>query len=384
MTRGRVVLAINSAWNIANFRAGLVRAMQADGWEVVAMAPRDEHVARVEALGCRFVELPMRADGTNPFADLRLLDRFKRALRELAPDAFLGYTIKPNVYGSLAAQGLGIPVINNIAGLGTAFIRRSWLTAVARTLYRRALRRSHRVLFQNEDDRKYFVDTGLVAAERSARVPGSGVDLQAFRFADLPPVDGDHPLTFLFVGRLLRDKGVRELVAASRQLRAKGVHARFQLLGFVDSANRTAIGADEVAGWEAEGLVQYLGSTADVRPMLRAAHCVVLPSYREGVPRTLLEAAAMGRPLIASDAVGCRDAVDDGRNGYLARTADADDLARQCLRFAALSGEERAAMGRASREKVEREFDERIVIDTYLTLLRRLEGRQSTTQHLRA
>lgn len=364
---GKVVLAINAAWNIANFRAGLVRGLQADGWQVVAMAPRDEHVPRVEALGCRFVEVPMRAAGTNPWHDWRLLRRYRTALAAERPDAFLGFTIKPNVWGSLAAQRLGIPVVNNIAGLGTAFVRRHWLTAVARLLYRCALRRSHAVLFQNEDDRRYFVDTGLVDAARAGRVPGSGVDLA--HFAPLPLPAGA-PLRLLFVGRLLRDKGVRELAQAARLLKSRQVPVRVALLGFADTANRSAVSRAELQSWQDEGLVDWLGSADDVRPHIAAAHAVVLPSYREGVPRSLLEAAAMGRPVIASDAVGCRDAVDDGVSGLLARVGDAADLADQIARLAAMSDAARAAMGAAGRAKVEREFDERKVIDIYCRLLR--------------
>jgi glycosyltransferase involved in cell wall biosynthesis len=372
---GKVVLATNAAWNIANFRAGLVRSLQADGWEVVAMAPRDDHVPRVEALGCRFVELPMLGSGTNPREDVRLYRRFKVALTAERPAAFLGFTIKPNVWGSLAAHKLGIPVINNIAGLGTAFIRTSWLTGIARILYRWALRDAHRVLFQNEDDRRYFVDSGLVDRARSARIPGSGVDVDAFVPAPLPQRARGEALRLLFIGRLLRDKGLIELAQAARLLKTQGVPVGIDLLGFLETDNRSAISRAELDSWQDEGLLRFLGSTDDVRPYIAAADAVVLPSYREGVPRTLLEAAAMGRPLIASDAVGCRDAVDDGINGLVARTRDAAHLATQIARFIALDEPARQAMGQASRAKVEREFDERIVVETYRGLLRDLAAR---------
>lgn len=374
MTR-KIVLATNAAWNIANFRGGLIRGLQADGWEVVAMAPRDDHVPRVEALGCRFVELPMHGSGTNPREDMRLYRRFKVALAAERPAAFLGFTIKPNVWGSLAAQRLGIPVINNIAGLGTAFIRTNWLTGIARILYRWGLRRSHTVLFQNEDDRRYFVDSGLVDRARSARVPGSGVDLEKFSPAPMPVRAPGEPLRLLFIGRLLRDKGLVELAQAARLLKAQGIQIDIDLLGFLEADNHSAIGRAELDRWQAEGLLRFVGSTDDVRPYIAAVDAVILPSYREGVPRTLLEAAAMGRPLIASDAVGCRDAVDEGINGFIARTRDATDLALQIARFAALDTHARQAMGRAGRAKVEREFDERLVVDTYRGLLRAIAAR---------
>lgn len=371
MTR-KIFLSVNSAWNIVNFRSGLIRALQCDGWEVVTAAPPDEYVDHVRALGCRFIPLAMDNGGTDPRRDVSLYWRFRRILRQERPDVFLGFTIKPNVYGSLAAHSLGIPVVNNIAGLGTAFIRKNWLTVVARWLYRVALRKSHRVLFQNEDDRRYFIEGGLLKAAQTDHIPGSGIDLTAFAESPLPPNAVDDVIHFLFVGRVLRDKGVLEYVEAARQTRAAGVAAVFSILGPVDAQNRTALSRADVDQWVKEGSVRYLGVTDDVRPHIEAAHCVVLPSYREGVPRTLLEAASMGRPLIATDAPGCRDVVDDGANGFLVNVRDGPDLADKCMRFAALSADERARMGHASRAKAVREFDERLVVQKYLQCLHAL------------
>ncbi len=371
MTR-KALLSVNSAWNIVNFRSGLIRALQADGWDVVTAAPPDEHVDRLLALGCRFIALPMDNGGTDPIRDVSLYWRFRRILRDERPDVFLGFTIKPNVYGSLAANSLGIPTINNIAGLGTAFIRKSWVTLVARWLYRLALRKSHRILFQNEDDRRYFIESGILDAARTDRVPGSGVDLTAFAQSALPPLGSGGTLRFLFIGRVLRDKGVLEYVEAARRTRAAGVAAEFFILGPVDAQNRTALSRIEVDQWVSDGSIHYLGVADDVRPHIEAAHCVVLPSYREGVPRTLLEAASMGRPLIATRAPGCRDVVDDGVNGFLVDVGDGADLADKCMRFAALADDDRARMGSASRAKVEREFDERLVVQKYLECLRPL------------
>ncbi len=366
------VIALNAAWNIANFRSGLVRALQGDGWEVVALAPADGHEDKVEKLGCRFVPIEMAPGGTNPFEDWRLYRDYLRLLRGIAPGAFLGFTIKPNVWGSLAAQKLGIPVINNIAGLGSAFIKPSWLTQIAKLLYRHGLRRSERVLFQNEDDRNYFVAHGLVDADRTDRIPGSGVDLQHFAKHPLP--DDDTSIRVLMVARLLRDKGLREFAEAGRLLHANGIPVSLQLLGSADSNNPTAIPLQEVLAWQAEGCINYLGSCDDVRPWLAQAHAVVLPSYREGVPRTLLEAAASGRPLIATDVVGCRDAVRPGLNGMLVPPRDASALADAISAFAALPRQRRAEMGTASRALVETEFDERFVIDRYRSLLSALPG----------
>jgi len=368
----KVLIALNTAWNLVNFRAGLIRGLRDAGYEVVTIAPPDEHVPRLRELGCRFVPLAMDNKGTHPGRDLVLLWRFWRLLRNERPDVFLGYTVKPNVYGSLAAHALGIPVINNIAGLGAVFIKRNWLTGLVQGLYRQALSRSKRVFFQNEDDRRMFVEGGLVKASVTGRLPGSGVDLG--QFSPVPLDDGGRKgVRFLLVARMLWDKGVGEFVEAARLVRHRHPDAEFCLLGFLDVQNPAAISRTQMEGWVAEGVVRYLGTADDVRPFVAGADCVVLPSYyREGVPRSLLEAAAMGRPIITTDAVGCRDVVDDGVNGYLCRTRDAADLAHKVERMIALTPAERAEMGCRGREKMEREFDERFVIKKYLEVIREI------------
>ena len=365
---GAILISVNSAWNVANFRAGLVRGLQNAGYHVVVLAPVDRHAARVRALGCDVIDLPMDAKGINPFADLLLLWRYWVLLRRLRPAAFLGFTIKPNVYGSLAAMALGVPVINNIAGLGTTFLRQGWLNQVAKTLYRLALRRSSCVFFQNGDDRVLFEEAGMVSRERTRLLPGSGVDLA--RFAPGPvQVTALRPPIFLMSARLLWDKGVLEFIEAVRILKRRGIDCEARLLGFMDVANPSAVPREAVEAWQLEGVVSYLGETDDVRPMLAEATAAVLPSYREGTPRSLLEAAAMGKPVITTDAPGCRDVVRDGVNGYKVPVRDAQALAEAMARFAALTPAARAAMGRASRELVETRFDERIVIQAYLDVL---------------
>lgn len=360
----RVMIAINTAWNLANFRLGLIRALLRAGYEVVTVAPHDDYAPRLTALGCRFISLPMDNGGTHPGRDMLLLWRYLRVLRQERPDVFLGYTVKPNIYGSLAAHSLGVPVVNNIAGLGAAFIRESWLTRLVGGLYRLALSRSSRVFFQNSDDRDLFLSRGWVNAPLTDLLPGSGVDIT--QFTPRPFAQHGARLRFLLVARMLRDKGVCEFVEAARMLQRRGVDAEFCLLGFLDVQNPTAISRAEMDAWHAEGVVRYLGVTDDVSEEIAAADCVVLPSYREGTPRSLLEAAAMGRPIVTTDAVGCREVVDDGINGYLCRPRDAHDLADKMALVAALSPAERQRMGMCGRAKIEREFDERLVIQKYL------------------
>ena len=365
----KIVIALNTAWNLVNFRAGLIRALVAEGYDVVAFAPNDEYAPRLAELGCRFVALPMDNKGTHPARDFLLLLRFLKLLRREQPHVYLGYTIKPNVYGSCAAHVLDIAVVNNIAGLGATFIHNNWLTRFVRLLYKMALSRSHHVFFQNDEDMHLFTEQGLVAHDKVSRLPGSGIDLSAFCY-ELPLEN--FQFCFLLVARLLWDKGVGEYVEAARLVHQKYPTARFQLLGFLDVKNPTAITSAQMDDWVNEGVVEYLGVADDVKPYLAAADCVVLPSYREGVPRSLLEAAAMGKPIVTTDAVGCRDTVDDGLNGLLCRVADANDLADKLLHLMEMPSEERARMGLAGRKKMELQFDEKIVIDRYMRVIEKI------------
>lgn len=364
----KIVISVNSSWNILNFRAGVVRTLIDHGYEVIAVAPQDDYSDRLQELGCQYIPLPMDTNGTHPGRDLLLLFRYFTILRSIKPHAFLGYTVKPNVYGSLAAQALGIPVINNIAGLGATFISNNYLTRIVSGLYKFALRKSNCIFFQNADDRELFINLGVARRENSALLPGSGINLRNY-LADVPAPLAGRPFRFLLVARMLRDKGVEEFVEASRLVRQRHPVIECQLLGFVDSANSNSIGANRIRTWEDEGVVKYLGRTDDVRPFLAQADCVVLPSYREGVPRSLLEAAAMARPIIATDVVGCRDAVDDMANGLLCEVKNATDLARKMLEMFEMTPNQRITMGAAGRRKMEVEFDEQIVTQKYLHVL---------------
>lgn len=381
----KVLIALNSAWNLLNFRSGLIRALLADGHAVVLAAPADEHVPALQALGARFVHLPMRTHGTNPVADLALLLRFVRVLRSERPDVLMGYTAKPNVYGSLAAHALHIPVLNNIAGLGSVFIRGGWLVKVLQQLYRLALARSRRVFFQNPDDLQLFLKLGMVANAQTALLPGSGVDLQKFRPAPLPCWQGPaatqsvghRRFVFLLVARMLKDKGVEEYVQAARLIKAIHPLGECALLGFIDSDNPNAISAQQMQAWVDEGVVRYWGTSSDVRVQLAQADCVVLPSYREGSPRTLLEAAAMARPLVATDVPGCREVVRHGINGLLCAPRDAQSLAKQMAAILNMTDASLQNMGEASRQWVQTNFDEQIVIDRYRQALADLDGVRS-------
>ena len=362
----RILLLSNAAWNLAHFRRPLIEALVAEGHDVIAAAPPDGKEGALEALGARFEPLAIRAGALSPVADLALLVAIARLLRRLRPDKMLTFTVKPNVYAPLAARVLGVPTYPTISGLGSALIAGGPLGLLVGTMFRAALAKVPTAIFQNEDDRALFVGKGLVSGARTTVVPGSGVDLDRFRPAPFP----EHgPFTFLMVGRLLRDKGVAEYAEAGRLLRARGHDVRLRLLGAIGVDNPSAVPQSQVARYVADGLFEHLPPTDDVRPHLADAHAVVLPSYREGLPMSLLEASAVARPMVATDVAGCRDVVVDGENGYLCAPRDAVALADSMERLLTLDRFRLAAMGQAARARVEQRFAKSVVVDAYRRIL---------------
>jgi len=366
----RILMSVNAAWNIWNFRRPLVEALLADGHSVTIVAPRDDTATHLETLGCRVRHLEMSVTGLNPLKDVRFMRRLSQVFRQADPDVILSFTIKNNIFGAMAAKSARVPFVPNVTGLGTAFLSGGLLERVAITLYRGAFRNLPVVFFQNEDDRDLFLDRSLVTQEQARVLPGSSIDLQ--QFAAVPYPGNNAAPVFLMIARLLRDKGVYEYVEAARLVKTLHPEVRFQILGATDAQNRTAIDQETVRAWESEGFIEYLGTTEDVRPLIAAAHCVVLPSYREGAPRTLIEAAAMARPIIATDVPGCRDVLDNGETGFHCEVRSGESLAATCEKFIALRPQERAAMGRAGRAKMEREYDQRIVVEAYRSILMEL------------
>lgn len=371
-----VVVTVNTSWNVYNFRRGLVSALIAQGYHVTVLAPDDHTTEKLSLLGCDTRHLEMNAKGLSVVGEAALLWSMRRHLKALRPDAVLGFTIKNNLYGALAARTLGIPFIPTVTGLGTAFLSGSTLQGIAQTLYRLAFRRCPVVIFQNVADRDLFLECGLVRPHQVAMSPGSGVDLD--HFAPRPAPEARDRTVFLFIGRMLADKGVRELVEAARHVRARHPDCEFRFLGPMGKNNRSAIPDAEVRGWIDEGTITYLGPTDDVRPHIADADCVVLPSYREGSPRTLMEAAAMARPVITTDVPGCRDVVDPGRSALLCRVRDAVDLRQALELFLSLPFTQRQAMGVHGRKKMVRDYDLNIIISLYAEIIKKNSAGERT------
>jgi glycosyltransferase involved in cell wall biosynthesis len=355
----RLLVAANSTWNLENFRAGLIRQLLRTGYQVTTLSPDPLGIA-VDKKAVPHRVWRMERSSIDPRKNMASVLTMIRIIREEKPDAFLGFTIKPNIYGCIACRLLKVPSILNVSGLGSSFMSGSAFRRAILVLYRLAFAKADSVFFQNPDDAKLFIDQHVVRAGQAYVLPGSGINLAKFTPTDLPLEP-----KFLMVARLLADKGVREYVAAARQVKGSVPAASFALLGELDHHNRRSIGEGELNQWVSEGVVKYLGATKDVRPFIREASAVVLPSYREGLPRTLLEGAAMGRPLIGTDVPGCREVIRDEVTGYLCDPRSAESLAAALERFATSSYSEREAMARNARAMVEQEFDERLVFEAY-------------------
>lgn len=363
----RILITGNSCFKIANFREGLVRKLTAQGHEVVVLAPTDSSRVRLVEMGCRVIDLHMERNGVSPLAEILLIWRIFSVLRCEKPDFLFSYTIKNNIYAGLCCRLLNISFVPNVTGLGPAFNDTGILNRIILMLYRLAFSRAQWVFFQNPEDESIFLQSGLTASGRSQLLPGSGVDLMKFTAHSLPSTD--QGIVFLFVSRLLWDKGLGLFADAARLMRERNPSLQFRILGPIDAASRSVVLHEQVKTWVDEGHVEYLGEVLDVRNAMAEAHCVVLPTwYREGTPRVLLEAAAMGRPAITTDTPGCRDTVIDGKTGYLCKAKSLESLIQALERFITISHQDRIIMAASARELAETKFDEANVIDAYFNV----------------
>lgn len=367
----RVVVCASLGDSLVHFRGKLLEEMVRRGHEVVACAPNGSERTRerLQNLGVQFRRYELSRAQLSPLRDLRTLNALRNLIRDTCPDVFFAYTVKPVIYGSLAASSLGVPrLAAMITGLGYSFLNRgvkgAMLSKSVRALYRLALRNTQVIIFQNPDDERVFRAFDLVrSGQKTLVVNGSGVDLSAFTKEPLP----EHP-TFLLTCRLIVEKGVREYAQAARILKRRYPHARFRLAGQLDE-NPNCIPPDEIAQWQAEGYIEYVGWLDDVRPALRDCRVYVLPSYYpEGTPRTLLEALATGRPIVTTDTPGCRETVRHGMNGLLVPPKDTASLVEAMEKF--LKTPHLAApMAVASRRTAEEEYDVRKVNQSMLAAL---------------
>lgn len=359
---GKILVLTNNIGGLHSFRKEVMKAIIETGYKVYISEPDDdERVKYFESIGCQIIKTNFNRRGMNPLADLKLMLKYRSIIKELKPKAVLTYTIKPNIYGGIACRLTGIPLIANVTGLGDAIENGGWLQKLTVSLYKIGIGKAKQVFFQNPSNKEVCLRFGI-ADERAIVLPGSGVNLEHHSYQEYP---ADRVIKFLYIARLQKDKGTGEYFEAAKAIKAKYPQIEFQVLGWKEGEYERQL--NEMT---AKGIINYLGTTTDVRPYLKNVHCTIMPSYHEGMSNVNLESAANGRPVITTDVPGCRETVDDGKSGYLVEAKSADSLIKGVERFLALPYSQKVAMGQMAREKVEREFDRSIVVKAYLKAIK--------------
>jgi len=364
-----VILVSNTSWYLYNFRLSIIHLLQDKGFKVYCIANYDDYTNRLVEHGVTYIRSEVSNKGTNPISDLQYQAFLKNEYIRIDPDFIFHYTVKPNIYGSLAAGKLSKRSIAVVSGAGYAFLKKGFLNGIVKRLYKQAAKNSQELWFVNKDDQLLFVQENIVPENKTKVLPGEGINTAHFK-RDTPYPSLDNGFTFILSARMLWDKGVGVYIDAARKVKEKHSHVKFQLLGFIDDLNPSSIGRDQIESWVNEGVVEYLGVTDNVKSFLVKAHCFVLPSYyREGVPRALLEAASLEMPIITTDNVGCREVVTDGYNGYICASKNSDSLAEQMEKILSKTYDELKQLGMNGREKVTAEFHEKLVLQYYEDLI---------------
>ncbi len=352
----RILIMANNDGGLYQFRGMLIETLINSGNEVYISLPNGDMIQSLIDAGCKFVDTPVDRRGINPATDFRLIRNYFRILKEISPDLVITYTIKPNIYGCFSCRVKKIPYAANITGLGTAFQNEGMLKKFVTILYKVALKNAQVIFFENSENMRIFQELGICKnREQCKLLNGAGVNLEHFYYSEYPKEDS--PVHFLFVGRVMKEKGVDELFSAMKQLHQEGQACVLDILGYYEE-NYSPV----IEQYQAEGWLHYYGYQKDVRPFIEKCHGFVLPSWHEGMANTNLECAAMGRPLITSNIPGCREAVIEGESGFLCERKNADSLYQTMTRFLALTREQRKTMGRVGRKHMEDIFDKKKVV----------------------
>lgn len=366
----KIAVVSNTSWNILNFRLGLIEALQEQGHELMYYAPYDNAVQQIalqNSVPHRTLK-HLQRKGYNPIADTRYCIEMYKAFKEDGIELVLNYTVKPNIYGSIAARLAGVKNIATVTGVGYLFIKKSFMNKIGGFIYQYGLRFADRVVFQNKIDKDLFENNGICDKSKTSLINGSGINIRHYRAAETPPPE--RPFVFLFVARLLYVKGIKEFILAANRLHAIHPHIEFHIVGPIDKDNLSAVTEEELQGWLNENpQLRYFGKQNDVRSFIQAAHAVVLPSYREGIPRVLLESMALEKPFVTTNCAGCIDVTTHGENGLMTEVGSVDGLFDAMNTMQALPFETRRAMGQKGRELVERLYDEKFIIDEYFRLI---------------
>lgn len=362
----KVLVLTNNFGGLFSFRKEVMKALVDAGNSLTISAPFEEMKDYFKEIGCELVDTQFNRKGTNPLKDFSLMLYYRKLLKQVKPDVVLTYTIKPNLYGGMACRLCRVPQLANITGLGSAVENPCWLQRLTILLYKIGLRKTHTVFFQNKAN-KEFCEKHRMVKGREVLLPGSGVNLEYHSFQNYP-IESE-PIKFVFISRLLKEKGIEEYLGAAELIKEKYPTVQFHILGACEEAYE-----ERLKELQERGVVIYHGPQPDVRPYIAQIHCTVHPSfYPEGMSNVLLESCAAGRPIITTDRPGCGEIVEDGRNGYVVNAKDIEGLTKTIEKFINLPYEQKVNMGQEARKKVEREFDRQIVVDAYLNEIKRIK-----------
>lgn len=354
----RIVILSNHDAYTYNFRREIIQNLMDENFKIFIVLPFGEKVLDLERMGCVCIDLPLDRRGMNPYTDLKLLSKYNKIMKKIKPAAVLSFTIKPNIYGGLVCRKHNIPFFPNVTGLGTAVENEGLVQKLLIKMYKFAYKKASCVFFQNEANRQFFRDKGIKV--KNARViPGSGVNTTHF---SLLPYPSDNEIHFMFISRIMKEKGINQYLDAAKYIKAKYPNTVFHVLGYCEQDYQ-----EELKYLQSEGIIHYHGMQSDVREFHKFSHCTIHPTYYpEGMSNVLLESASCGRPIITTDRIGCKEIVDDGLNGYLVNQKDTQDLINKIEKFLALTYEEKRKMGKVGRTKIEKSFDREIVVDNYM------------------
>lgn len=364
MKKKTLLFVGNTAWSMYNFRLEVLKFFTGD-YNVIVLAPEDAWGNKLLSEGISYIPITIDNKGTSPLNDIKLMWDLYWLYRKCRPSLIFHYTIKPNIYGTLASLLCRkVKSIAVVTGAGSVFVKNTWLTKLVSLMFKCSLKFSHEVWFLNNEDRDLFISSKMVDRSKSVVLPSEGINTDQFK--DCHATKNTEKFIFLYLGRVLWDKGVGEFVEAARKIKETRNGVIFQILGFLDQRTPSAIPPNIVTGWHREGIVEYLGSSDDVKKTILESNCIVLPSsYREGIPRSLLEAASLEKPVIASDIAGCRAVVEDGVTGYLCQPRNAFDLQQKMEKMIGLTIEQRESMGKAARKKIKKQFEIKAIIEQY-------------------
>lgn len=362
----KVMIIVNEATNLANFRDEIIERLLAEQYEVIIVSPAGKRLAPYkEKEGCRVVEIAVNRHGKNPVQELSLFMKYFSVMRKYKPICVLTYTIKPNIYGGMAARFLRIPYIVNITGLGVVFDNINMLQKTIVVLYRRVMKHATCVFFQNKSNRSTFIRLGI-DFPCSEIIPGSGVNLEVNSLEDYPAES--EPIRFLFIARIMKDKGINEYVNAARIIHKQDPDIEFHVIGNCEFGYE-----DKIAKWVTQGDIIYHGAQPNVHYYMKNCHALIHPSfYMEGISNVCLEAAATGRPVLTTNWLGCKETVDDGESGYIFEPRNVIDLVKAINKFIELPYDEKIKMGRKGRIKMEQKFDRQFVVASYMKEINRL------------